>query len=150
MEHLCHVDCGGRHSFVASALGSGIAIVGDDSCDGRASGPLAGCYHEEKLHHIVIYWLARGLDDVDRFSFHVVLDLQGALSVGEGFHFNITQLSAEELSNSCAEFRVPGAGEKNWLRCSLVYDCFLVDRSLERVWIGLHFSIVYLRYDYYC
>lgn len=53
----------------------GVREAGDDGGDAGRGGDLAGVYHDEQLHEVVVYLAATALNDVHILATHTLPDL---------------------------------------------------------------------------
>ena len=110
-EHIGHELGGDGVAALGLAILAGVAEVGDHGGDAACAGALAGVYHDQQLHEVVVDGLAGGLDEEHVAAAHGLIQRDGGFAVREALDLALAELGADDLADVRCQFGVCVAGE---------------------------------------
>ena len=96
-KQVCHKLCRDGISCLSLSVLTCISHVGDNCCDTACGSSLKCVDHNEKLHHVVVYRGAGGLNNEYVGTSNAFLNGNAYLSVGKGNDLGLTEGKSQRL-----------------------------------------------------
>ena len=78
---------------------TGVSIVRNDDCNSPGTGARQCADQQQQLHHVIIYWRARRLDDVAVLAANIFMNLNVNFTVGKFSNRGLTQVDSQIAAN---------------------------------------------------
>lgn len=105
-EHVCHEFSRDWGSGLVFLVLAGVWVARDHGGDAGGGCYLAGVYHDEEFHEVVVYFSGAGLDDEYVFATDGFLDFDAGFAVCEFFCYYFSVVDSEAVDYAAGEVRV--------------------------------------------